>query len=190
MILNGETFQPLNWMNYKMDLLDSIAVSNWFIKISLLEGKEITIMKTQRLLYFSHAWCLAIYDVPLLNEKVQAWVYGPVFPNVYDYGREYGSQPLNNYLGAFYLPVPMVDKNDSRVPLLQKIWNVYGGYSHCQLLRIANENGDPWKETRNKEKWGRKVEIDEELIKAKFREKMDKPYVKSDLIVMENITTT
>lgn len=48
----------------------------------------ITNLKLQKLLYYSQAWHLAIYDEPLFQDRIEAWVHGPVVPSVF---REYRS---------------------------------------------------------------------------------------------------
>jgi uncharacterized phage-associated protein len=62
-----------------MELLNSLAVANWFIDMAKAEGQKITAMRAQKLVYLTHAWCLALTDRPLVNEKVVALPWGPAF---------------------------------------------------------------------------------------------------------------
>jgi len=41
-------------------------------------------MKLQKLLYYAQAWSLVWEDKPLFPEPIQAWVNGPVVPELYD----------------------------------------------------------------------------------------------------------
>ena len=42
--------------------------------------KKITNLKLQKLVYYSQAWFLGIYQKPLFSDKIEAWVHGPVVP--------------------------------------------------------------------------------------------------------------
>ncbi len=43
----------------------------------------ISAMKLQKLLYYSHAWSLVWDEKPLFSERIEAWVNGPVLPEIY-----------------------------------------------------------------------------------------------------------
>src|SRR5882724_82988 len=61
----------------------SLSIANYFIKKARESGAEMTPMKLIKLVYISYGWYLAFANKPLINEKVQAWKYGPVVPSVY-----------------------------------------------------------------------------------------------------------
>src|SRR5436305_3443094 len=44
---------------------------------------EITAMKLQKLVYYSQAWSLVWDEEPLFDERIEAWVNGPVVPDLY-----------------------------------------------------------------------------------------------------------
>lgn len=48
---------------------------------------EMTAMKLQRLLYFSHAWHLAWDGRPLFPDRIEAWANGPIIPALYELHR-------------------------------------------------------------------------------------------------------
>ncbi|MFM2315354.1 MAG: hypothetical protein RLZZ04_4632 [Cyanobacteriota bacterium] len=50
----------------------------------ILEKKApITVMKLQKLVYYSQAWSLVWDEKPLFEEEIQAWRHGPVVPELY-----------------------------------------------------------------------------------------------------------
>lgn len=52
-------------------------------KYILNKTGEMTTMKLQKLVYYSQAWHLAWYGVPLFEEDFQAWSNGPVCPELF-----------------------------------------------------------------------------------------------------------
>jgi uncharacterized phage-associated protein len=120
------------------------AVANWFIKKANENGESLTAMKLQKLIYYAHGWCLALYNLPLVEDQVQAWTYGPVFPRIYHLAKAYGSEPIDSLLYSYLSTPSVVQDSDPRIPLLEKIWEVFGKYSASQLSRMTHEPGGPW----------------------------------------------
>jgi len=52
-------------------------------KYVLQQTGSITTMKLQKLVYFCQAWGLVWDEEPLFNERIEAWVNGPVVPDLY-----------------------------------------------------------------------------------------------------------
>lgn len=52
-------------------------------KYILEQAGEMTAMKLQKLAYYSQAWSLVWEDVPLFENKFEAWANGPVSPVLY-----------------------------------------------------------------------------------------------------------
>jgi len=133
--------------------LSSLAVANWFIEKARSGNQSITAMKLQKLIYYAQGWCLALYDEPLVSERVEAWQYGPVFPDVYHAAKGYGSgpitEPLEPYSIAFSFDITdqNVPEGDPRISILEKIWNVYGKFSAYQLSSMTHIDGGPWQQT-------------------------------------------
>lgn len=55
--------------------------------ITELESNSIEAVKLEKLLYFAQKCFLKSYCKPLFRENIEAWVYGPVVPEVYRYHR-------------------------------------------------------------------------------------------------------
>ena len=73
-------------------------VAEWF-----LSKEAMTPKKVQKLCYYYKAWGLALYDTDFLPDAVfQAWVHGPVCPELYRRYKEYGWNDIPKYMGALY----------------------------------------------------------------------------------------
>ena len=70
-------------------------VAQYLLKLDEQHGGEgISNLKLQKLAYYSQGFFGAIYDKPLFNERVEAWTYGPVIPELYHEYKCHGSNLL------------------------------------------------------------------------------------------------
>ena len=113
---------------------------------------DISPMKLQKLLYFAHAWHLALFDCPLFREGIEAWEWGPVVPKIYSAFRKFGNSPIEEDAkeftwenGELRIKSPYIEDDDFEVKdLLQEILRVYGDLTAIQLLNITHAEGTPW----------------------------------------------
>ena len=88
---------------------------------------------------------MAMLGISLFPEKIEAWTYGPVVPEVYYNYKQYGNGPLphpQNLDFSIY--------NAEISTLLDEVYAVYGQYTNSTLKNLA-QNEPPWKETAPKE---------------------------------------
>lgn len=105
-------------------------------------------MKLIKLTYISHGWNLAFYSKPLISESVQAWKYGPVVQSLYHGFKQFGNEeiPKSELECLQDLSKEFVSEN---VPLLEKVWEKYGGLSGLQLSALTHQPGTPWDKVWN-----------------------------------------
>jgi uncharacterized phage-associated protein len=53
------------------------------VQYILTQQEAMTAMKLQKLCYYAQAWSLVWDEAPLFPEEIQAWVNGPVIPDLY-----------------------------------------------------------------------------------------------------------
>jgi len=168
---------------------NSKAVANYFLNKALAQERSLTHMQLQKLIYFAHGWRLGIKGDPLINERVEAWKYGPVVPSVWHEFKAFGSKPITRCATDFRIVdagsssgldtldlsdivTPSIDDDDEEVrKLLDRVWSVYGTWSGIQLSSASHEPGGPWEVTVKKYPDVINQDIDDELIKAHFRAK-------------------
>ncbi|MFM7449668.1 MAG: Panacea domain-containing protein [Leptolyngbyaceae cyanobacterium] len=46
-------------------------------------------------MYYAQAWHLALFEQPLFNEDFEAWIHGPVVPELYHYYKKFGWRPID-----------------------------------------------------------------------------------------------
>jgi uncharacterized phage-associated protein len=152
-----------------------IAVANYFIQKSFDTGKLLTPMKLVKLVYIAHGWHLALYDEPLLDEGVQAWMYGPVVNSVYHAFKSYGNgqiTSLKSVLSGGRALTPQVTENIK--PFLDKIWDVYGDLNGLQLSTLTHQPQTPWDIVWNQQggKDSKSAIIANDTIKEHYKKKV------------------
>lgn len=109
-------------------------------------------MKLQKLVFFFHAWSLALRGTPGVIEKPAPWQYGPVFSTLYHHLKQFGSADVTSYLQDFN---PATGQLTAMVPneidtaawsLLEQVWDRYGHLSALQLSALTHEKGGPWEQ--------------------------------------------
>lgn len=75
-------------------LLSCFNVAGYFIRFANKTGSFLNNLKLQKLVYYAQAWHLALHDTPLFPEDFQAWVHGPVIPELYQEYKNFGGQRI------------------------------------------------------------------------------------------------
>ncbi len=132
----------------------SLAVANQFVGVAN-ESDNLTLMKLLKLIYFAHGWHLAITGNSLIDERIEAWQFGPVVPSIYHSFKEYGSNPITepgqefegNDLQSFKLVTPKLEPSPFVDAFMAKIWEIYGHLTAFQLSEMTHQPGTPWYKT-------------------------------------------
>lgn len=138
-------FEPSTYsevISQKESLLFDVA--KWFLYKESMSNK-----KLQKICYYAYAWFTVFFNdmeassplKTLCPQGFQAWVHGPVSPELYNTYRVYG---WNNIPSPEICPVFSEDLTD----LLEQVWNTYGHFSADELERLTH-NETPWKAARN-----------------------------------------
>jgi uncharacterized phage-associated protein len=139
-----------------------------FVKKGINEGKFVTQMKLQKLVYFAHGHHLIKYGTPLIDENFQAWLYGPVIPEIYDDFKLYGSRPITDT--ASWLPsepdkTPYLFDEES-TDSINYTWEVLKDISAMSLSNWTHQPNSPWSKVYDPEI--RSTPISNEDIKLYF----------------------
>ena len=126
-------------------MYSALTIANAFIERAKEAGEFLTAMQLQKLVYFAHGWHLAITDKPLIDEQIEAWRYGPVVPSIYQAFLRFGAGPITEVENRDELGAPLFDETTRE--LLDKIWDVYGGFSAPRLSVMTHRSGTPWDKT-------------------------------------------
>lgn len=156
----------------------AMALANEFLKMPGALGR-LTQMHLQKLVYISHGWSLALRDVALTSDEIEAWDYGPVFPDLYDHTKFNGKSPLMRLIkpsdgNPFSFWDGEVDDDPYEADLssvesdvLKHVWRKYGRLSAFKLSDLTHKRNTPWHWAYHN--GGRRAPIDNEHIKDHYR---------------------
>ena len=115
-------------------------VADLIVGFCIDHGDLVTNLRLQKLLFFAQAWHLALRDKPLFQERFQAWVHGPVQPDVYARFSHFGSSPIEGISSVWIVPKE-VERH------IADVFEAYGSFSSYELELIACDD-EPWREAR------------------------------------------
>lgn len=124
-------------------MVNSVNIARYFLhKDSTLTDKQL-----QKLVYYAYCWYIVKKNYrkneineKLFNETPEAWIHGPVFPELY---KEMTYNRKNFIESKEYENIPLEIKK-----FLDTIFEVYGKYSGNEL-EVLTHNEMPWKKARN-----------------------------------------
>ena len=121
----------------------ALHISNYLIsKINLDEGGELlSNMKLQKLLYYCQGFYYAKNEELLFEDKIYAWQYGPVVPDVYHNFKQHLSKgiPKENIPSKFNLL-------DKEIEMIDEVYNYFNQFSAIKLMNMTHSES-PWQNT-------------------------------------------
>lgn len=120
---------------------DARLIADWFLLRADRDGKQLTQMKLQKLVYIAHGWYLGLTGRPLISDPVEAWKFGPVIRSLYRYFADYGANPIPTPGGT----IAQIDQETER--FLEAIWDRYKDYDAIDLSAMTHAPNTPWSQS-------------------------------------------
>lgn len=113
----------------------------YFAACFFLSKESMIHKKLQKLCYYAQSWFLANYGKPLFPNRFEAWVHGPVSPDLYQKYRYWG-----------WTNIPKIENppifDDERVTaILEQVYEEYGRFTADELENMTHKEL-PWKDAR------------------------------------------
>ena len=132
--------------------------------------EEVTPLMLQKLLYFIQGISYVRLGQPMFSEDCQAWVHGPVYPEVYDLFRDFKYNPIEDARFALFDGSANL-LTDEEKEVIELVVNTFGLYGGKTLERITH-NETPWKEARRG--YSDSIPSNAELSKDRIKEYFEK----------------
>lgn len=123
-------------------------VADWLLNQSPMTNK-----KLQKLCYYVYCWYIVFNnDIEailsnnehkikvLFSEPFQAWIHGPVSPQLYRKYKDFGCNEIPRVISK-----PLVE--EELESLFQQVWDVYGSLNANELEMLSHSE-TPWKKAR------------------------------------------
>lgn len=128
---------------------DAREIANAILDVAQESKINLTNLSLNKILYFTHAWYIALYDEPLVNSYFEAWQFGPVHPKIYQQLKSFGDRTIAARLTRVDaatgedIPYPVALSREEREHI-EKMTRFYGAKSARWLVNASHEVGAPW----------------------------------------------
>lgn len=117
------------------------------------KGDTVSHKKLQKLLYYVDAWHLVNFDEPILEENFQAWMHGPVVPELYHQLKEFGFnniKVINDEEETVDKEIEVIiskNKIEDKIDFIYSVLDNYGSLSSFDL-ELLSHSEKPWIDAR------------------------------------------
>ena len=146
-------------------MYDVLNVADAILKIAKSKGKSLTPMQLVKLAYIAHGWSLGLRDKALFQNRIEAWQYGPVIPDLYHATKRFGRNSIP--LDLVGDPNKLVINEDDN-EFLKEVFEKYGNVDGITLSYLTHQSGTPWELVYHPEM--RNIEITDSLIANHYKE--------------------
>lgn len=128
---------------------DVRAAANALLDEADKRGFAISNLALNKLLFFAHGWCLALYSKPLIDSPFEAWQFGPVHPLIHRQFKGRGDAAISSRATRID-PLTGEDVtfeyefDEPEQGIIDRIVEFYGGMTAGRLVKISHEPGTPW----------------------------------------------
>ena len=121
---------------------DIIIDSYFLIKLFHDDGKEVTQIHVQKLMYLFEGYYMNVKDVNELYEcSYQAWNLGPVASQLYNTFKKYGK---NDIVLTEEEILKTEDIVEEKKKLLKDIYDAFKNFTTTDLIKFTHAVGSPW----------------------------------------------
>lgn len=127
------------------NMITAENVADFFLSKEAMSPK-----KLQKLVYYAYAWSIALLNddiddihFRLFDSRIEAWVHGPVVPELYQKYKSYGWNDISK-ISDYDTSIFETEVLD----ILEQVWVAYGSLTGNQLEMISHQER-PWIVARN-----------------------------------------
>lgn len=126
----------------------SMSVANYIVNSAIDKEKPVSNLKLQKLLYYVQAASLVENNVPMFDDDISAWKYGPVVETVYHAFKHFVGAPIDECNSANIEYLDDTDSVDELISgidkkMIDKVVKSYEEYAALQMVRKTHEE-EPW----------------------------------------------
>lgn len=141
-------------------MLDALTLAKYIVTKCTTDHCPISNLQLQKILYYVQVYSLKNTGEPMFSDEIEAWKFGPVVRNVYNYYCGFGSLPIKiKYDLSLMLDIPRDLQNN-----IDNIVKEKREKKPWDLVEDTHAEGKPWSRIfRNGQ--GNKTVIPKEIIR-------------------------
>ena len=133
---------------------DGRAVANFVLDFCEKQGRAVTHLSLQKIVYFCHVWSLIVLRKPLVRHRFEAWQFGPVLQYLYREFRQWNDNPITGRaheidLASGEKEIVTYKFDKETTALLSNVVDFYSRLQPSELVALAHADGSPWHEAWN-----------------------------------------
>jgi uncharacterized phage-associated protein len=122
-----------------MACYDARSVSNYLVEIAAKDRNTLTPMQVLKLVYIAHGYSLGFRRTPLIKNRIEAWKYGPVIPELYHAVKHWRDHPVQIIDLKSNTDLEDDDKN-----FVDEVYSAYKDYDGIDLSALTHQPLTPW----------------------------------------------
>ncbi|MCY8074258.1 Panacea domain-containing protein [Bacillus haynesii] len=126
----------------RMSTLQETKVDIKEVAKMFLSLESMTHKKLQKLCYYAYSWHLTLYGKKLFDNRFEAWVHGPVCPELYREYKQFGWNEIEKTDPSEFFSV-----YNHEYEFINQVYQSYG-HLNANELEYLTHIEDPWKEAR------------------------------------------
>lgn len=143
----------------------AITIADQILRIAKSKQIELTPLQLMKLTYIAHGWSFPLRGADLFQNRIEAWKYGPVIPDLYHATKRFGRSPIS--LAMVGDPSELVVDATTKA-FLESVFNAYGHMSGVALSSLTHQSGTPWQQVYQEGIYNK--EIPDALIRDHYNE--------------------
>ena len=125
------------------------AIANLILEVANTLGRKASNLSVNKIAYFAHGSYLARYGKPLIDTKIEAWEFGPIFCEIYYEFKTCGDRPVDFFardlnLETDNLEVVKWDLPPDEEDFIREVIISYLEMSAGYLVRTSHLEDGPW----------------------------------------------
>lgn len=134
--------------------VDGRSVANFVLDFCDKNGRGISNLSLQKIVYFCHVWAMIELGRPLIRHQFEAWQYGPVLQYLYRQFKAYDRSPISGRATKIdpqtgQAKVVGYEFDNETEALLSKVVDFYSRLGASDLVKLSHAEGGPWDQVWN-----------------------------------------
>ncbi|MCM1226509.1 MAG: DUF4065 domain-containing protein [Clostridium sp.] len=136
----------INFNEGGITMLQAKRLASYIITKCTLDGKPISNLQLQKILYYIQGAFYYRFKNPLFADKICAWDYGPVVEDVYKNYKKYGSSTINEIDVNFESTFDKENDSANSQKTVDIVIESLREMDPWELVKISHEEGTPWEQ--------------------------------------------